>query len=49
MIGIATGVITIVSGIIILLIYLHKRIKKQEKQEEVITQQKYMFDHTGLE
>lgn len=48
MIGIATGVITIVSGIIILLIYLHKRIKKQEKQDEVITQQKYMFDHTVL-
>ena len=49
MIGIATGVITLVSIIIILLFYFHKRVKKQERDEQEITQQKYMFDHTVLQ
>jgi len=48
MIGIATGVITLVSVVIVLLFYIHKRVKKQEFQEHQITTQKYMFDHTVL-
>ena len=47
MIGIGTGVITLVSMVIVLLFYIHKRVKKQEFQEHQITTQKYMFDHTG--
>ena len=47
MIGIGTGVITLVSIVIVLLFYIHKRVKKQEFQEQQITTQKYMFDHTG--
>ena len=47
MIGIGTGVIAIISLVIVLLIYFHRKIKKQEREDQEITQQKYMFDHTG--
>ena len=47
MIGIGTGVIAVISLVIVLLIYFHRKIKKQEREDQEITQQKYMFDHTG--
>jgi len=48
MIGIGTGVIAVISLVIVLLIYFHRKIKKQEREDQEITQQKYMFDHTVL-
>merc|ERR1719454_1281437 len=37
-----------ISAVIVLLIYFHRKIKKQERNDQEITQQKYMFDHTVL-